>query len=175
MRPSLPVIPDVAHETPSELSRRGFLSATSAALLSCLLAPACGGGDGPVAPGGGTITPPPAGSVSFSNGLVTVRVGLVPELAGIDGHLVIAASDADRRADLVVINLGGGVFRAFTSVCTHEGCTVSGYANRRLVCPCHGSEYDQRGVPVAGPAPAPLREYPTTYDAPSQTLAITVR
>jgi Rieske Fe-S protein len=175
MRLPLPVVPSVESDTQSELSRRDFLSATSLALLSCLLAPACGGGgDGPVGPGG-SVSPPPAGSVSFSNGLVTVKVGLVPALSAGNGHLVIAATDADRRAEVVVINLGGGVFRAFTSVCTHEGCTVSGYTNGRLVCPCHGSEYDQRGVPVAGPAPAPLREYPTTYDAPSQTLAITVR
>ena len=173
---SLPVVPDGdARRSSSDLSRRGFLSASTAALLGSVLAQACGGGDGPTGPGGGATTPPPAGSVSFSNGVVTVKVGLVPDLAATNGFLVVGATDSDRRADVAVINLGGGVYRAFTSICTHEGCTVSRYVNRRLVCPCHGSEFDERGIPVAGPAPSPLREYPTTYDTPSQTLAITVR
>ena len=175
MRFSLPLLSDDGEHTPSDLSRRRFLEATSATLLASVLAQACGGGgDGPAGPSGGT-TPPPAGSVAFANGVVTVRVGLIPDLAASNGHLVVGLTDVDRRADVIVINLGGGVYRAFTSICTHEGCTVSGYANQRMVCPCHGSEYDQRGVPVSGPAPSPLREYPTTYDAPSQTLAITVR
>ena len=177
---SLPVLSDDADRSSSErssadVSRRGFLTATSAALLSSLLVQACGGGgDGPSGPNGGS-NPPPAGSVSFTNGVVTVKVAMVPDLSASNGHLLIGMNDENRRADVVVINLGGGVYRAFTSICTHEGCTVSSYSNQRMVCPCHGSEYDQRGVPVSGPAPSPLREYPTTYDAPSQTLAITVR
>lgn len=168
---------DGAEMRPSyDVTRRRFLHASSATLVSALLAQACGGGgDGPSGPGGLTIPPPPAGSVFFANGVVTVKVGLIPGLGSSNGHLVVGLTDSDRRADVVLINLGGGVFRAFTSICTHEGCTVSGYSNGRLQCPCHGSEFDQRGTPVAGPAPSPLREYPVTFDAPSQTLAITVR
>jgi Rieske Fe-S protein len=176
MTSSLPLLP--GHGTPSgpvtDVSRRRFLGASSAAVVGCLLSQACGGSSDPTGPNG-VVNPPPAGSLTFANGVVTLKVGLIPGLAASDGHLVIAATDSDRRADVVVLNLGGGTFRAFTSVCTHEGCTVTGYSNRRMQCPCHGSEFDQRGVPVNGPAPLPLREYPTTYDAASQTLAITVR
>jgi cytochrome b6-f complex iron-sulfur subunit len=173
---SLPLLPDDGSPSgaPTDVSRRKFLGASSAALVSCLLAQACGGGGDPTGPNG-IVNPPPPGSLTFANGVVTLKVNLIPDLSASNGHLVIAATDSDRRADVVVLNLGGGTFRAFTSICTHEGCTVTGYANRRMQCPCHGSEFDQRGMPVSGPAPLPLREYPTTYDAPSQTLAITVR
>lgn len=158
----------------SDISRRTFLGASSAAIVGSLLAQACGGSGDPTGPNGGVV-PPPAGSMTFASGVVTLKVGLIPALSANNGHLVVSATDSDRRADVVVLNLGGGLFRAFTSICTHEGCTVTGYANQRMQCPCHGSEFDQRGVPVSGPAPLPLREYPVTFDAPSQTLAITVR
>jgi nitrite reductase/ring-hydroxylating ferredoxin subunit len=172
---SLPVLDadDSESARSADVSRRRFLGASSAAIVSCLLAQACGGGD-PTGPGDG-VRPPPAGSLTFANGVVTLKVAMIPDLSANNGHLVVSATDADRRADIVVLNLGGGVFRAFTSICTHEGCTVTGYTNGRMRCPCHGSEFDQRGMPVNGPAPLPLREYPVTFDAPSQTLAITVR
>ncbi len=40
---------------------------------------------------------------------------------------------------------------AFTAVCTHTGCTV-GASGQALVCPCHGSEFDQTGAVTQGPA-----------------------
>ena len=40
---------------------------------------------------------------------------------------------------------------AFTAVCTHTGCTV-GSQKTKLVCPCHGSEYDDTGKVTKGPA-----------------------
>lgn len=40
----------------------------------------------------------------------------------------------------------------FSSHCTHLGCKINKTENGRLVCPCHGSEYDMDGKPVKGPA-----------------------
>jgi cytochrome b6-f complex iron-sulfur subunit len=38
-------------------------------------------------------------------------------------------------------------------VCTHLGCTVNWQAEQnRFVCPCHGSQYDNQGRVVKGPA-----------------------
>jgi cytochrome b6-f complex iron-sulfur subunit len=182
MRHSLPVLPEnlspaaevapAALSSAAELSRRTFLSASSAAVLSCLLVQACG--EGSTGPGkGGVVDPPPTGSTSFSNGVVTLQLGLLPALTATNGHQVLGLADGARRADLVVINVGN-TFRAFTSICTHEGCTVSGYSNQRMICPCHGSQFNQSGQPVAGPAPTSLREFTVTLNATAQTLTIPV-
>lgn len=51
-------------------------------------------------------------------------------------------------------------FLAYSAACTHTGCEVSGWNDdeARLVCPCHGSEFDvvDAARVVNGPAPKPL-------------------
>jgi Rieske Fe-S protein len=79
---------------------------------------------------------------------------------------------AGRPADVIVLNLGSNNFRAFTSVCTHEGCIVGTFTGTRIVCPCHGSEYNTSGSVVNGPATRALTEYTTMFDAASQTVTV---
>ncbi len=53
---------------------------------------------------------------------------------------------------------------AFSAICTHAGCTVSGWMpkQQRFLCPCHGSEYDPKlgAKAVFGPAPRRLAALP---------------
>jgi cytochrome b6-f complex iron-sulfur subunit len=43
------------------------------------------------------------------------------------------------------------------AICTHLGCVVPwSEANNKFICPCHGSQYDEEGSVVRGPAPLPL-------------------
>ena len=43
------------------------------------------------------------------------------------------------------------------AVCTHLGCTVPwNPAENKFMCPCHGSQYDETGRKVRGPAPLSL-------------------
>jgi nitrite reductase/ring-hydroxylating ferredoxin subunit len=53
---------------------------------------------------------------------------------------------------------------AFSSICTHTGCEVTGWEAEscRLVCPCHGSQFDVREAArvLVGPAPRPLAMLP---------------
>lgn len=45
--------------------------------------------------------------------------------------------------------------------CTHLGCTLSyDEAAKRLVCPCHNSQFDPTGKRLAGPAKRDLTLYP---------------
>lgn len=44
---------------------------------------------------------------------------------------------------------------AISLVCTHLGCTVN-VVETGFLCPCHGSQYDQDGLVVGGPAPKTL-------------------
>lgn len=46
--------------------------------------------------------------------------------------------------------------RAFSAICTHQGCTVVA-AGDQLICPCHGSHYELlTGTVLRGPAKRPL-------------------
>ena len=47
-----------------------------------------------------------------------------------------------------------GLF-AISAVCTHLGCIISP-SEVGFQCPCHGSQYDQEGNVIGGPAPRPL-------------------
>jgi rieske iron-sulfur protein len=53
---------------------------------------------------------------------------------------------------------------AFSAICTHAGCLVSGWLpeTERLLCPCHRSTYDPAndGAVLIGPAPVPLPSLP---------------
>jgi cytochrome b6-f complex iron-sulfur subunit len=55
---------------------------------------------------------------------------------------------------IFVLRDGGG-FAAFSSRCTHLGCTVRRTADG-FFCPCHGARYDEKGRVIAGPAREPL-------------------
>lgn len=63
--------------------------------------------------------------------------------------------------DYIVINRNGKT-EVLSSHCTHLGCIINKEENGRLVCPCHGSQYNLNGVPVKGPAYKPLKQYAAT-------------
>jgi Rieske Fe-S protein len=58
---------------------------------------------------------------------------------------------------IVITQPEDGDFKAFTAVCTHQGCTVGSVENNVIRCPCHGSQYDaSTGEVIQGPAPKAL-------------------
>jgi nitrite reductase/ring-hydroxylating ferredoxin subunit len=59
--------------------------------------------------------------------------------------------------EVVVTQPVAGTFRAFSAICTHEGCLVNSVADGTISCPCHGSEFSiVDGSVVQGPAQRPL-------------------
>jgi cytochrome b6-f complex iron-sulfur subunit len=64
---------------------------------------------------------------------------------------------------------GAEGFYAISSVCTHLGCNVKrgvpGFA-----CPCHGSQFDENGQVVHGPAPKPLPWFALSLSARAQLV-----
>ena len=97
---------------------------------------------------------------------IVIPLAAVPELDRAGGFYVV------RSASVIAINLGSDVFRAFSNVCTHAGCGIDRFARARLICPCHGSEYDTSGVNVEGPAPEPLKPLPVELDALRRVLRV---
>lgn len=68
---------------------------------------------------------------------------------------------ADQK--VVVTQPTQGDFKAFSAVCTHQGCTVSTVSDGTINCPCHGSKFRIADASVAaGPAPRPLPAQPIT-------------
>jgi Rieske Fe-S protein len=58
---------------------------------------------------------------------------------------------------VVVTQPTAGTFLGFTTVCTHQGCQVSGVSGGLITCPCHGSAFKIADGSVArGPANKPL-------------------
>ena len=64
-----------------------------------------------------------------------------------------------KDANVVVTQPTKGEFKAFTAICTHQGCPVSSVEAGEIVCACHGSHFSiEDGAVISGPAPAPLDE-----------------
>jgi Rieske Fe-S protein len=50
-------------------------------------------------------------------------------------------------------------FTVFSNKCTHLGCRIQQLSGNKLICPCHGSQFDpSTGSPLKGPASNNLEE-----------------
>ncbi|MFC5670858.1 Rieske (2Fe-2S) protein [Streptomyces incanus] len=60
-------------------------------------------------------------------------------------HNVVVSRDED------------GSFTAYSTLCTHASCPINQLKGTKLICPCHGSEFDATtGKVLREPAVAPL-------------------
>jgi len=144
---------------PNGSSRRAILAgAGSIGVVTVLAACASKGFDsGPVLPGdGGQSSAAPVPNVATPTGPIDLgKTALIP----VGGGVIFG------NASVVVTQPTRGTFRAFSSTCTHQGCTVASVADGLIMCPCHGSEYSiVDGSVQQGPAPLPL---------PRKTITIT--
>lgn len=64
---------------------------------------------------------------------------------------------------------------AYSMVCTHAGCLVSGRSGENLHCPCHASEFAPRegAKVVGGPAGRPLPQLPIGVSENGELLVAT--
>jgi Rieske Fe-S protein len=78
--------------------------------------------------------------------------------------VLAAATDVPKgggviKGDYVITQPTAGQFKAFSKVCTHQGCDVNKIDGGVISCPCHGSEFSiEDGSVKGGPAPKPLPE-----------------
>lgn len=152
------------------LDRRRMLQVVGVAGAAGVLA-ACGGTSDS---GNGDTAPDDAAPDDSSNDQDTGTEE--PDESGDDGE---DGGDSDALAATGDIAVGGGVivgdvvvtqpsegdFRAFSSTCTHQGCTVSDVSDGIISCPCHGSRYSaEDGSVQNGPATEALPEVEITVD-----------
>lgn len=155
-------------------NRRTVLFASAAALTA-----GCGSDD--EGDGGTTTSAPatPSTPADTSAPAATETDGATPRgSASAAGPALAKTSDipvgggtvfADRK--VVVTQPKAGEFKAFSAVCTHQGCLVNKVADGTIDCPCHGSKYAiADAAVVAGPAPRPLPAERITVSGDSITL-----
>jgi len=61
-----------------------------------------------------------------------------------------------------------------SSHCTHLGCKINKIENGRLICPCHGSEYDLEGKVIKGPAYKNLEVLPSKISSDGTNIEVQV-
>ena len=80
---------------------------------------------------------------------------------------VLQTSDAwllHPTEDYLLVNVGGSL-RAFTSICTHSGCSRDwSFANKQARCTCHNSIFNNDGSVSQGPASGSLAEFAVETD-----------
>jgi Rieske Fe-S protein len=82
--------------------------------------------------------------------------------AGGSGSVLAATADVPQgggiiKGDYVITQPTSGTFKAFSKVCTHQGCDVNRIDGGLILCPCHGSQFSiEDGSVKGGPAPRPL-------------------
>lgn len=156
------------------LSRRQFMALGAAAAAAASLA-ACGGGGalggdtgagtGPAGPSGS----PPTG-VTISGNIIGIDLAVQSGLALTNGFLLINTF----AKNVMVVNVGGGTFKALSSVCTHAGCSTNWtFGGGNFTCLCHGSQFSTAGAVVAGPAGSPLTPFAAVFNGTANTVTVT--
>ncbi|MFD9241675.1 Rieske (2Fe-2S) protein [Streptomyces sp. NPDC059556] len=106
-------------------------------------------------------TPSASASAGAPSGRALARTADIP----VGGGTVFKAEK------VVVTQPTAGEFKAFSAVCTHQGCLVNKVADGTIDCPCHGSKFRiTDAAVVAGPAPRPLPAEQITVSGDSITL-----
>ncbi len=133
------------------LSRRAVLSGAAAIGTAAALA-ACGDDSG----SGSTAESGPE-SLTGEVDVADVPVG---------GGTIVA------NPSVVVTQPNQGNFKAFSAVCTHQGCIVSKVENGRIICACHNSTFSAvDGSVLSGPATRSLAARSVTVSGDTLTIS----
>lgn len=150
------------------INRRRALSGSAAVAVGVPLLAACGGDSDTTATDPSTSTGSDEESASPSEDGAAAGGGALASAADVPvgGCFVVAASK------VVLTQPTEGDFKAFTAVCTHQGCLVETSSEGDIPCPCHGSKFSlDDGSPLSGPASSALAAVEITVDGDSITLA----
>ena len=135
------------------MSRRTMLRGATVGGVALPLLAACGGGDEASGSGSGSSAESSADSSAPEPSADDSST------AGGSGGTTVAAADVAvgggvilKDQKIVVTQPTAGDFKAFTAVCTHQGCVVAEVVDKKIHCNCHGSEFSiEDGKNVTGP------------------------
>jgi len=72
----------------------------------------------------------------------------------------VVINNSKLLAPIYLIKESDSSYRALLMYCTHKGCELRPTGSF-LTCPCHGSEFSNKGIVLQGPADKSLTEYKT--------------
>jgi len=135
------------------LNRRDFLAKSAIAAAALVGVEGCG--DGQIGP-----------TAVVLGGPVTIALAEFPALATVGQLVAIPGNRAVVRTSTSATG-----FKAFSAVCTHEGCSTE-VQNNRFECPCHGSIFAIDGSVIQGPASSPLPTRGVTVDSAAGKITV---
>lgn len=145
------------------LSRRQTFTGLTAVGVGVPLLAACGTDEGPATTATDENTQP-AGDGTSNGGAGEQGLASTDDIP-VGGGTIFPDEQ------VVVTQPSAGEFKAFSGVCTHQGCLVSGVTDT-IDCSCHGSRFDLAdGSVTSGPASSPLGEVGITVEGGQITLA----
>jgi cytochrome b6-f complex iron-sulfur subunit len=153
-------------------SRRDFCAHAISLVTVASLIEGCGSKGNPGSPGGGGGVPnvpalPTVTGASAGNTVTVSNVGGT-SLASVGSAALVQAGNRS----VLVVRTAENSFNAFTAICTHEQCNITGFQSGAFVCPCHGSQYNTSGQVQQGPATQRLQQFQTQFT--NNVLTITV-
>ncbi|MBC2935024.1 Rieske (2Fe-2S) protein [Nocardioides sp. zg-1228] len=154
------------------LNRRRALTGSAAIAVGVPVLAACGSdGDSTATDPADSATPSPSdtSSAPSTDGTQTPSGGAALASAS---DVPVGGCVVNTDAKVVVTQPTEGDFKAFSAVCTHQGCLVQSSSEGDIPCPCHMSRFSlDDGSPLSGPATAPLAAVQITVDGDSITEA----
>jgi Rieske Fe-S protein len=138
----------------------GLTGAGAAALGACAEASSGSPSATPAAAETSAPTSPTAAATSSKPSASTAKAPEGPSVA--TSKVPVGGGVILENANYVVTQPSKGKYKAFSKICTHQGCPVASVANGVIHCNCHGSEYSIKDGSVTNPpAPKPLAEAKT--------------
>ncbi len=132
------------------IDRRTVLLGAGAVGAAGVLA-ACGGGSDAT----DATTP--------SADLASTEVPASPALITTTSDVPVGGGVVVEDKMVVVTQPTAGEYKAFTSTCPHQGCTVGEVTAEEIICPCHNSKFSTTtGEVLQGPATIGLAQVSVT-------------
>jgi Rieske Fe-S protein len=129
------------------ISRQKVLLGAGLGLVTAVVAACSSSGNKPEATSESSASPaatPASGAAAAPAASVIAKTADVPVGSGVIVDKVVVTQPT------------AGVFKGFSSTCTHAGCTLNKVADGTIDCPCHGSKFNLDGSVANGPAKQPL-------------------
>lgn len=156
-------------------TRRAAMALGAAAGAALLTGCATYGGSSDTAAevdAGASADPEPAETGGAAGGSGKKKAGAGGAALAKTADIPVGSGKIFAKQGVVVTQPTEGTFKAFSTVCTHQGCAVEKVADGTINCLCHGSKFKIEDGSVAdGPANRPLAAKKITVDGDSLKLA----